>query len=65
MSRRISRRNVTRLFGVLAAMALASMARGATHAAPASKISPAQAADHWQAARMNLAAAPDDERAPQ
>ena len=63
MSRRISRRNVTRLFGVLAAMALASMARGATHAAPASKISPAQAADHWQAVRMDLAAAPDDERA--
>jgi thiol-disulfide isomerase/thioredoxin len=63
MSRFISRRSVISLFALFAAAALVPMAEGATPAKSASKVSPADAAKYWQAARAKLAAAPDDERA--
>jgi thiol-disulfide isomerase/thioredoxin len=63
MFRLVSDRRFKGLSAVLAAIALASIARGATPAKSASRVGPGEAAARWQAARANLAAAPDDERA--
>ncbi|HKD38007.1 MAG TPA: TlpA disulfide reductase family protein [Pirellulales bacterium] len=63
MFQSFSRNGLKGFLAILAAVALASVARGATPAKRASKIGPSEMAGHWQAARANLSAAPDDERA--